>query len=818
MRLSDGGAFAGQIVGGILLGIAFDCPACADLVWVGLVPFAMALSQRNAAGAMVGAFAGFFLFYLIGLRFLGTAGSSEYAAWWPPVVLGLTALTLPMLWVTRLFVERARLSLVVAFPIAWVGFEVIRYYAFALLFDTYLPFLQLGLTQAHHIEVVQLADTFGVFGVTGLVVAVNGAIAKALMAVFLGRERKRTSVAVIAVTMVLVLAILYGQFRLSSRQGEIGPRVMILPGLFPNWSGDSLSSRDVERLVESLRERVSESATVGQVPDLWIWSEMSLERVLAFSPDVPANDPGVAVLQRIADQLNVTMVVGAARQSGATGERFDSLFVFAPKSDQCGVYDKHFVGPGDEYQPKIARFLSSITGRKHLDPSSLNWQANSRGTDTPSFTLQVASHESYQFAGSICFDIWFSSLFRSYGHRDHRDEPDFFVNIADEVFTGNRSNFSYSWWALVNAQFRAIELRRSVVRCCGDGYSAIIDPYGRLAALSPGTPSDKPLIAAALPISTQQTVYSHWGDWLPHLAAILCIVGAFTRVLEMIHARMRGAAPIVPTHRSRALDTYHGGEVQVSRLSVIIPAFNESQTLHSIIEKVTNVTDATHVVVVDDGSDDGTLEILEQLVAPPRVELVRHDTNRGKGAAIRTGLAHARGQFTIIQDADLEYDPTDYEKLLEPLLADEADVVYGSRYLSKENDFSGRRRFDWGVKLLNLAVRLLYGVKITDEATCYKLFPTSLLRAMDLQCERFEFCPEVTAKACRLGLRIKEVPIRYNPRTIAEGKKIRLRDGIQALLTLWKYRKWNGHWEREEVNEVGAIAEHPESAVPSHVR
>lgn len=237
-------------------------------------------------------------------------------------------------------------------------------------------------------------------------------------------------------------------------------------------------------------------------------------------------------------------------------------------------------------------------------------------------------------------------------------------------------------------------------------------------------------------------------------------------------------------------------------LTVVIPVFNETGTLAACVSRVAAVARGAQLVIVDDGSSDGTLDVAQRLVSSLRVELVRHDTNRGKGAAIRTGLKLARGQFTIIQDADLEYDPADYEKLFEPVLLGQADVVYGSRYLGKENDYAVRRWFDWGVILLNLAVRVIYGVRITDEATCYKLFPTSLLRAMDLQCERFEFCPEVTAKVCRLGLQIKEVPIRYNPRTIAEGKKIRLRDGIQALRTLWKYRKWKGSWEPEPAAQM----------------
>lgn len=226
-------------------------------------------------------------------------------------------------------------------------------------------------------------------------------------------------------------------------------------------------------------------------------------------------------------------------------------------------------------------------------------------------------------------------------------------------------------------------------------------------------------------------------------------------------------------------------------LSVIVPVYNEAATVAPLLDRVVAVPCVKQVIVVDDGSTDGSSALLEKWADHPHVILLRHPHNRGKGAAIRTGLAHAQGRFTLVQDADLEYDPFDYPRLLEPLLQWQADIVYGSRYLRPS---PGRRScgrlFRYGVVLLNLAVRLLYGVRLTDEATCYKVLPTDVLRSMELQCERFEFCPEVTAKACRMGLTITEVPIRYTPRTAAEGKKIRWTDGWEALATLWRWRRW----------------------------
>ena len=224
-------------------------------------------------------------------------------------------------------------------------------------------------------------------------------------------------------------------------------------------------------------------------------------------------------------------------------------------------------------------------------------------------------------------------------------------------------------------------------------------------------------------------------------------------------------------------------------LSVIVPVYNEAPSIASLIQRVTLVPYCKQIIVINDGSSDSTADVLQAWAGSADVLVLNHAVNRGKSYAIRTGLAVARGQFVIIQDADLEYDPSDYPAVVEPLIRGDADLVLGSRYMN--GDHCGAKwSFRAGVGALNLAVSLLYGIRLTDEATCYKAIHTETLRRMDLQCERFEFCPEVIAKACRMGLRIKEVPISYHPRTAQEGKKIRLRDGISALRTLWRWRKW----------------------------
>ncbi len=225
-------------------------------------------------------------------------------------------------------------------------------------------------------------------------------------------------------------------------------------------------------------------------------------------------------------------------------------------------------------------------------------------------------------------------------------------------------------------------------------------------------------------------------------------------------------------------------------LSVIVPVYNEVATIHRVLEHLAAIPNCDkQIIIVNDGSTDGTGDILEGWPKKTGIVVLHHPRNRGKGCAIRTGLQVARGDITIIQDADLEYDPADIPLVVEPILRGECDVVYGSRYLHCQRGIPWSK-FRLGVGGLNLLVRLLYRQRLTDEATCYKAFRTQLLRDLDLRARRFEFCPEVTAKVLRSGRRILDVPIRYTPRTAAEGKKIGWRDAWEAVWTLIQWRFW----------------------------
>jgi glycosyltransferase involved in cell wall biosynthesis len=227
--------------------------------------------------------------------------------------------------------------------------------------------------------------------------------------------------------------------------------------------------------------------------------------------------------------------------------------------------------------------------------------------------------------------------------------------------------------------------------------------------------------------------------------------------------------------------------VHVTRLSVIVPVFNERNTVAEIVRRMRSVDLPVEreIVIVDDGSNDGTRDVLTQL-GDSTVRVVKHPVNRGKGAAIRTGLEHATGDVVLVQDADLEYDPEDWPKLLAPVLKGRARVVYGSR-------FTGERRnmlfLHWvGNRFLSLVTNILYNSTLSDMETCYKLFERNVLDGIQLRAERFDFEPEFTAKILRRGVRIYEVPISYAGREPHEGKKITWRDGVTALWTLVKYR------------------------------
>ncbi|GFP26898.1 glycosyltransferase family 2 protein [Candidatus Hakubella thermalkaliphila] len=229
-------------------------------------------------------------------------------------------------------------------------------------------------------------------------------------------------------------------------------------------------------------------------------------------------------------------------------------------------------------------------------------------------------------------------------------------------------------------------------------------------------------------------------------------------------------------------------QLRLPRLSIVIPVYNERDTIEEILDQVRRMElpdMEKEIIVVDDGSTDGTREILKRQ-EKDGLQVLYHPRNRGKGAALRTGFAAASGDYLLIQDADLEYDPQDYRRLLSPILKGKAQVVYGSR-------FTGERRnmLFWhmvGNRFLSFLTNILYNTTVSDMETGYKLFSRESLEGIEIRSDRFDFEPEMTAKICKKGIRIYEVPISYAGREIREGKKIRWWHGITAIWTLLKYR------------------------------
>lgn len=219
------------------------------------------------------------------------------------------------------------------------------------------------------------------------------------------------------------------------------------------------------------------------------------------------------------------------------------------------------------------------------------------------------------------------------------------------------------------------------------------------------------------------------------------------------------------------------------KLSVIIPAYNEIDTIEEVLRRVRAVPIDKEIIVTDDCSTDGTRELLR---AETGIILIESDCNRGKGASIRNAVDRVSGGIVLIQDADMEYDPEDYPALIAPILEDKADIVYGTRFAHGK---PGMRLANYVAnRVFALLATVLYGRRVTDEATCYKAFKTEVLKSIELRCARFEFCPEVTARLLKRGYRYAEVPISYHARTYAQGKKITWKDGIECIWTLIKYR------------------------------
>ena len=260
-------------------------------------------------------------------------------------------------------------------------------------------------------------------------------------------------------------------------------------------------------------------------------------------------------------------------------------------------------------------------------------------------------------------------------------------------------------------------------------------------------------------------------------------------MLRQILNRLVDTSALVDAELADYSETYSSDEQfkeSTYKLSVIIPVFNEEKTIGLVISRVAALPLNTEIVIVDDCSTDGTRGILSKLTDVPGLKIILKNENQGKGAALRTGLEHVTGDYIIVQDADLEYNPRDIPGILQPLLRDEADVVYGSRFIGEDQqDESWIHRM--GNAVLTGASNLLSGLRLTDMETCYKAFSKKVLRDLTIEQNRFGIEPEVTAKLARRGYRFAEVPISYESRGYDEGKKIGIRDLFNAIYCIGRY-------------------------------
>lgn len=514
-------AALGPVVGGALLGIAFWKPQFGPIAWVALIPFGVVMcTRRYRIEAYFGTFVGGVVFHSLALEFLRTDSMGLLGTTWVVQSYALSPFLLLSLFLGRALVLQARWPVTIALPASWVAMEIIRRHGIGAMLAFGFPFLQLGTTQVECLPLIQVADLVGIAGISWLVAAVNGALADLVTA--WGRRRPLRSLAfsLPVATVPLFAAFLYGDWRLATTPGQPGPRVVVLPGSFLERPAEEAVAHIVARTgIRGGDDSPQGEASYRQDLDLIVLPEHGYHFPyiikLAADPDgSPASSETTAEVERLwrlSRTLRAPVAFGACRNAVENGnyQAFNSMLYFTEKRGYSGSYDKIQIVPVYEFQPPLGRILAFFTGRPILHPRTLGNRSYDRGSRYPLFRLdRPRRRETYVFAASICSDGYFPGIFRPYFEpRPDQPRPDFLVNIANEMMTlGTRRA------ALTDLRFRAIEFRRSVVRSCWDGYSALIDSCSRVVAVEEGPESDKVPLIVDVPLDTRSTLYAAIGD------------------------------------------------------------------------------------------------------------------------------------------------------------------------------------------------------------------------------------------------------------------------------------------------------------------
>jgi len=504
-------AIVAPALGGVSLGASFNWPEWSLLSIIGLAGMACALLARDTSVSITGTACGMLGMYLIGLLFLYQSGHREFRYLWPGLALALSLTSSIYVFPARALHQSLGWPLPLAFGTAWSALESVRSFLTVPFLAVPFPFLCVGATLHPLHYIIQIADIGGIplvgFLLAGFAAQIAAVVVSTALCGFSRLNRRRTTTALLTVSLVSG----YGFIRVHGLDTEQGPRAVLIAGMFPT----DTSPADFRTLrLNGLPE--TDARNLRATGAIWIWSEMALDEIIGCEAGTECQMPDRVV--NVNRFLKSTLVFGSAR-SDSRGARYNSLFLHTHDSSGGGFYDKHYIGPGDEFQPPVARWLS-MAGITPLSPHTLGWPEISPGRDTPVFRTSALEGRSYDFAGTICFDIWHPRLFRQF-LTTNTSRPEFIVNIADEVFTGDRF-FSYKVWAFVNARFRAIECRRTIVRCCGDGFSAVVAPSGQVLAVQAGASTEKPVVVSRVPIAEAGTVYVRLGDILPLIAIGIC--------------------------------------------------------------------------------------------------------------------------------------------------------------------------------------------------------------------------------------------------------------------------------------------------------